>query len=161
MEGKNSPLFSHAKDNWRTPKELFEEWHAKYRFTLDVAADETNHLCKEWLGPGGACEDALGVDWSRERCWCNPPYSMVSKFVEKAAYEAVTNSTLTVMLIPSRTDTKWFHKYVWDKEKMAFYPWVKGQFLKGRVKFLNESGEASNSAPFPSMILVFGDKKIC
>lgn len=48
------------------------------------------------------------------------------------------------MLIPARTDTRWFHEYIYNKAEV--------RFIKGRVKF----GEAKNSAPFPSMIVVFG-----
>ena len=76
--------------------------------------------------------------------WCNPPYSRVADWARKAAEEQ-QNGTTTVMLVPARTDTKWFHEYVYEKRGVSI------QFIKGRLKF---SG-AMNSAPFPSMIVVF------
>ena len=53
-----------------------------------------------------------------------------------------------VMLIPARTDTKYFHKYIYHKAEI--------RFIEGRIKFVNlDSGAKSQSAPFPSMIVVF------
>lgn len=71
--------------------------------------------------------------------FCNPPYSQAAQWVEKAAGENAT----TVMLLVSRTDTRWFHKYIYHRAEI--------RFIKGRLKF---SG-AKNSAPFPSMIVIF------
>ena len=51
------------------------------------------------------------------------------------------------MLIPARTDTKWFHKYIYGKAEI--------RFVKGRLKF----GDSNNSAPFPSMVVIFKNKK--
>ena len=76
--------------------------------------------------------------------FCNPPYGKsIAKWVQKGFEEAQKPGTKVVMLLPARTDTKWFHDYC-----------VKGkiEFLKGRLKF----GNAVNSAPFPSMIVIFG-----
>ena len=73
-------------------------------------------------------------------CWCNPPYGrQIGKWVEKA----VKSSATVVMLLPARTDTKWFHDWC--------LPYGKIEFLRGRLKF----GGCDNSAPFPSMIVVF------
>ena len=63
----------------------------------------------------------------------------ISKWVEKAS----KSNTTVVMLLPSRTDTKWFHDYIYNKAEI--------RFIKGRLKFKN----SSNSAPFPSMIVIF------
>ena len=82
------------------------------------------------------------MDWSGEIVFCNPPYSEVSKWVEKA-YSEAKRGAKTVMLIPSRTDTKWFHEFIYQKHEI--------RFVKGRLKF----GEQKNSAPFPSMVVVF------
>lgn len=76
--------------------------------------------------------------------FCNPPYGRnIAKWVQKGFEEAQKPGTKVVMLLPARTDTKWFHDYC-----------VKGkiEFLKGRIKF----GNADNPAPFPSMIVIFG-----
>ena len=76
--------------------------------------------------------------------FCNPPYGKeINKWVLKCSEESKKNNTLVVMLIPARTDTRWFHDYIYGKAEI--------RFLKGRLKF----GESKNPAPFPSMIVVF------
>lgn len=103
----NKALFSSAKEDWETPDELFEQYNRKYNFTLDVCADSKNHKCERYFTKE---QDALKQNWDGERCWCNPPYGRaISGFVKKAA----ESKALTVMLIPARTDTKWFHIYIY------------------------------------------------
>jgi hypothetical protein len=70
--------------------------------------------------------------------------------VEKAASEARDGATV-VMLLPSRTDTKYWHRFIWDAEKHQPRPGVEVRFIKGRLKF----GNSQNSAPFPSVVIVF------
>ena len=79
--------------------------------------------------------------------WCNPPYSNIIEWCRKATEEQ-QNGTTTVMLVPARTDTKWFHQYVWQK------PDVSIQFVRGRLRF----GGSNQNAPFPSMVIVFRGK---
>jgi site-specific DNA-methyltransferase (adenine-specific) len=146
-------MFSHKKDNWQTPKELFDQLDREFRFTLDGAADETNHLCTRWLGPGGLHEDALNVCWQGETVFCNPPYSMVKEFVKQASNQAGFMGAKTVMLVPSRTDTKWFHQYVYNVITNSVCPGVELRFIKGRLKF--GGGDTNNSAPFPSMLIIW------
>ena len=79
------------------------------------------------------------------RVWCNPPYGReIAKWVQKG-FESVQAgaASVCVMLLPARTDTKWFHSYVYNKAEI--------RFVKGRLKF----GNSKNSAPFPSMVVVF------
>lgn len=146
--------FSTGKDNWETPDELFTNLAALYDFVLDAAANETNHKCPVWFGPGGVVEDALTADWTHYLAegdiWLNPPYSrgLQSKFVIKAVKErdrALQTGAegQVVCLLPARTDTKLFHEVVLPHGKVTF--------LKGRVKFKG----AAQGAPFPSMIVVF------
>ena len=86
---------------------------------------------------GGLLEDWVG------RCWMNPPYGRgIGKWVQKA-YEESLKGTLVVCLLPSRTDTKWWHDYVMKAKEICF--------IKGRLKF----GGAKNSAPFPSCVVIF------
>lgn len=80
------------------------------------------------------------------RVFCNPPYSKVKEWVKKA-YEESKKGCLVVMLIPSRTDTRWFHEYVYQKQEI--------RFIKGRIRFVGQDGEKKQSAPFLSMIVVF------
>jgi hypothetical protein len=88
--------------------------------------------------------------WFGRPVWCNPPYSLAKAFVAKAAAEQRLGVT-SVLLIPARTDTRYFHEHIWDKALHRPRPGVEVRFLKGRLKFVG----ATNSAPFPSMIVVF------
>jgi len=155
-------LFSHGRDDWETPQLFFEELNREFNFNWDAAADKIN--CKV----SGECyfsseENALNKDWfipeldTNMRIFCNPPYSKWQKFVEKAYYETFTlnNQVSVVMLLPARTDTKAFHKYIYNQ------PNVEIRFLKGRLKFelggkpvLDKKGKPQ-SAPFPSLVAIF------
>lgn len=159
-EGK-SPLFTTGKDDWETPPELFAIYHAKYHFVLDAAADQRNHKVERWFGPGGEAEDALKVSWPLDEgnVWLNPPYSkqLQQKFVRKAYWEAADKPYSVVCLLPARTDTKLFHTIIKPHAKSI-------ELLKGRIRFINPAGSllrgtkmngSNNSAPFPSMIVVF------
>lgn len=77
------------------------------------------------------------------KVFCNPPYSSIAKWVEKAYMEAQKENTIVVMLIPSRTDTKYFHDFIYHRSEI--------RFVKGRLKF----GDSPYNAPFPSMIVIF------
>lgn len=155
----DAQLLSSGKDDWETPDDLFALYDSTYHFVLDAAANESNHKCPLWLGPGGLHEDALSISWhpwlmSGGNIWLNPPYSKgnQAKFVTKAFQEVFELYNLSggrkqhgsvVCLLPARTDTKLFHEVI--------QPWGRIHFIKGRVKFKG----ASQGAPFPSMIVVF------
>lgn len=132
-------MFSSKTDLWETPQELFDELNQEFHFTLDVCATAENAKCERFYSP---TDDGLSLPWDGV-CWCNPPYGReISKWVAKA-YES---NCLVVMLLPARTDTKWFHKYC------LLYGEIR--FIKGRLRF----GNAKNAAPFPSMIVIFNLK---
>ncbi|MEY2873480.1 MAG: hypothetical protein RLZZ373_851 [Pseudomonadota bacterium] len=144
----NAVMFGRATDEWATPRELFKELDREFYFGLDAAATADNALCLRWL------TDALAVDWAGNAwghpIYLNPPYSRCREFIGKAALEASRGATV-VCLVPSRTDTRWWHEHVWDREQHTFRPGVEARFIKGRLKF----GDSTNSAPFPSVILIF------
>jgi phage N-6-adenine-methyltransferase len=142
-----------GKDDWRTPRDLFDRLHALYGFTIDGAASGENHLLQRWWGPGGEVENALLANWTNEVVFCNPPYTDTKHFVEKAAVARKYGGT-SVLLIASRTDNRWWHAYIWDLNAGAFRPGVSVQFVKGRLKFGGPS-RGSNAAPFPSAIVTF------
>lgn len=147
----NDALFSTGKDDWETPHALFDKLHAEFRFTLDLAANEQNHKVPRWIGPhSDIATDLLTYKVGRDAvCWLNPPYSRVqSQFVRKAA----TCGALVVALLPARTDTRMFHDVIWDESRHAPRQGVEVRLLRGRLKFVG----APSSAPFPSMIVVFG-----
>ena len=128
-------------DDWATPQYLFDEWNAKYQFDLDAAASSTNHKCDNWYGldhPEESRRDGLAQAWTGTT-WVNPPYGRVlNQWVGHAAEQL----SPVVMLLPARTDTRWFHSYCINQQIT---------FIKGRVKF----GGSSFGAAFPSMIVEF------
>lgn len=140
---KTEVLFSSKKQDWATPQDFFDKLDAEFHFTLDPCADDQNHKCKKYFTEE---QDGLNQDWSDERVFCNPPYGRdVQKWVKKCFDETHTgNCDLAVMLLHARTDTRWFHDYIYHKADEV-------RFVKGRLKF----GGQTVNAPFPSMVVVF------
>lgn len=135
-------LFSKKSDEWSTPQWLFDVLNAKYSFTLDPASSDDNAKCVKYYTLE---DDGLTKDWSGETVFINPPYSKCYDWVKKAHSESM-KGTKTVMLLPARTDTKWYHQFCLDRHNVSEIC-----FVKGRLKF----GDQKNSAPFPSMIVTF------
>ena len=132
-------MFSRKTDMWETPQDFFNNLDDEFHFTLDVCATPENAKCMKYYTPeqDGLCQMWDGI------CWCNPPYGrQIGKWVKKA-YCSTFNGTTTVMLLPARTDTRWFHDYINKKAEI--------RFIKGRLKF----GGSNNNAPFPSMVVIF------
>lgn len=136
----NNVLFSSKSDEWSTPPEIYEELDKEFNFTLDPCSTQYNHKCSKYFT---AEDDGLSRSWGGERVFCNPPYSNISEWVKKAWTESTKDNTLVVLLIPARTDTRYFHEYIYNRSEV--------RFIKGRLRF----GEAVNSAPFPSMVVIF------
>ena len=135
-------MYSSKTDLWETPQEFFDRLNKKYKFNLDVCAIPENAKCKRFYSPK---VDGLAQEW-KGACWMNPPYGRgISKWIKKAFEEGQKNA-IVVALLPARTDTKWFHEFIYMK------PGVSYDFVKGRLKF----GKSKNAAPFPSMLVVFG-----
>lgn len=135
-------MFSSATDMWATPQDLFDELNAEFHFTLDPCATAENAKCKKFYT---RAEDGLKQDWEGETVFCNPPYGRaIYDWVKKCYTESLKPGTVVVALIPARTDTRYFHEFVYHKVKDV-------RFIKGRLKF----GNAKHSAPFPSVIVVF------
>jgi phage N-6-adenine-methyltransferase len=98
--------FSSKTDLWATPQEFFNKLDAEFDFTLDVCANAENAKCENFYT---AEDDGLQQPWTGV-VWCNPPYGRgISEWVERA-YQASLNGATVVMLIPARTDTRWFHR---------------------------------------------------
>ena len=142
----NKALFSSVKMDWRTPKDFFQELDQEFHFGLDAAASPENAKCERYFTPE---VDGLSCSWSGYGAvFCNPPYGReIGKWVQKAYSEHVRWGVTIVMLIPARTDTSFFHDYIYGKAEL--------RFLRGRLKFEDEHGAAMNPAPFPSMVVIF------
>lgn len=123
----NRALFSSASDEWTTPSDVYDALNEEFHFTDDPCP----------LGGVGG----LDREWGSST-FVNPPYSQIREWCRKA-YEEWQKGKTIVMLIPSRTDTKYWHDYIMKATEI--------RFIKGRLKF----GGSKNSAPFPSAIIVF------
>ncbi len=141
----NKSLFSSATDEWPTPQWLFDALDREFGFEIDVCATADNAKCKKYYSPD---VDGLTQRWTGV-CWMNPPYGReIIKWIEKAYLSSVENDATVVCLIPARTDTRWFHRYAMKGEV---------RLLRGRIRFEG----ATNSAPFPSAIVIFRPPKYC
>lgn len=142
-------LLSSKKMNWETPQKMFDKWNEEFHFTLDPCAEVFTAKCDKFYTIE---DDGLTKDWSNEVVFCNPPYGKaINKWVEKCYNESLKGTTI-VLLIPARTDTRYFHKFIYNK------PNVEIRFIKGRLCFLLD-GQKLNPAPFPSMLVIFNNKK--
>lgn len=134
-------LFSSKTDLGETPQDLFDKLNNEFQFTLDVCATPENAKCDKFYTEE---QDGLEHPWEGT-VWCNPPYGRgIGQWVRRALFASVSGSTV-VMLLPARTDTKWFHDYIYKRNNVEI------RFIRGRLKF----GGSKNSAPFPSMVVVF------
>lgn len=134
----NPGMMTSATDDWATPQYLFDYLNRIYKFDLDVCASDTNYKCANYFTIDS---NGLKQDW-KGSCFMNPPYGRGIGDWMKKAYESSLQGAVVVCLVPARTDTAWWHNYA-----------IKGriEYMRGRVKF----GAATNSAPFPSAIVVF------
>ena len=135
-------LTSSSNHDWETPQYLFDELNAEFGFTLDPCASPENAKCEKFFT---IQENGLAQSWEDNVVFCNPPYgTQIQKWVRKSYFEA-QKGAVVVMLIPSRTDTRWWHEFVSQGEV---------RFIKGRLKFQG----AQYNAPFPSCIVIFRKK---
>lgn len=162
-------MFSSTTDEWSTPQGFYDELNKEFNFTLDPCSTHENHKCDTYFTLE---DDGLNKDWSGHTVFCNPPYSVAENackpnctkkkckergfhlteykagqedWIRKCYDENRNNGVKVVMLIPSRTDTIAFHKYIYKKLNVEI------RFVKGRLKF----GGSTTGAPFPSMVVVF------
>jgi site-specific DNA-methyltransferase (adenine-specific) len=146
LDNQIALLQSKSSDEWGTPPDLYTSLDQEFHFDLDVCASEENHKNKNFYTKE---DNALEKPWPGV-IFCNPPYSLTGKFLEKAHKELKNgNCDTVVFLIFSNTDTKYFHNLILGKAEI--------RFIKGRLKFYgkNKKGEyVNNSAMRPSMICI-------
>lgn len=136
----NKGLYSSVTNEWATPQRLYDELNEEFGFTLDPCATDDNHKCDRYYTKE---HDGLSKSWEGEVVFCNPPYGRdLAKWVLKCHLEASFEGATVVMLIPARTDTSYFHRYIYNIHEI--------RFIKGRLKF----GDGRGSAPFPSMVVI-------
>ncbi len=159
---KRQLLSTHAEgtpgSEWATPPDLFESLNREFHFGVDLAANEQNHKCPTWLGPGGRAADSLTANWEgwaavggdSIAAWLNPPYGRgMGRWMRKCAESAQSSKLLTVVaLIFARTDTSWWHDYVMAASEI--------RLMRGRVRFLDPvTGKVGDAAPAPSCIVIW------
>lgn len=138
----NSGMMSSKTDEHSTPQDFYDSLDTEFNFRLDPCATEGNKKCPEYYTRE---ENGLRQIW-RGPVFMNPPYGRtIGDWVDKAI-DTFQKGELVVCLLPSRTDTRWFHKLLDLGQEM--------RFIKGRLKF----GGAKNSAPFPSVVFVLRGK---
>ena len=125
--------FMSLRSDWETPKDFYTGLNKEFNFNFDPC-------------PSNPTFDGLNVKWG-SRNFCNPPYGRQITAWIKKGYEENIKGNLVVFLVPSRTDTRWWHDFIMKADEI--------RFVKGRLKF----GEAKNSAPFPSCVVVFRGKQ--
>jgi phage N-6-adenine-methyltransferase len=136
--------FNSVKQDWTTPQSLFNKINLEFNFEWDLAASETNAKCSKFFTKE---QDGLKQIWDGV-CWLNPPYgdksSKMVDWIKKAYNDSKNNDKLTVvMLIPARTNTKWFHEYCMKAAEL--------KFILGRPKF----GDSKHGLPQPLVLVVF------
>ena len=147
-------MFSSKSKEWETPKAFFDGLDKFYNFTLDPCATPESAICKKFYTKE---DDGLSKDWGGHNVFVNPPYGReIKKWIKKSFDESRKDNTTVVMLIPARTDTKYWHDYCMRADLIYF--------VKGRLHFKNKAiadytGKIKTSpAPFPSAVIVFSGK---
>lgn len=141
--------FDSAKQDWTTPNNLFSKLNTIFNFNFDLAASEENKKCNDYYSE---TDDALSKTW-KGRCWLNPPYggktnNKLELWIKKAYTESLKDDCFVVMLIPTRTNTNWWHKYCMNAKEVYF--------IKGRPKF----GDAKHGLPQPLALIYFDGNNI-
>lgn len=142
----NKALFQTGKDDWETPRKLFEELDREFHFTLDPCCSHENAKCGKHYTEA---ENGLAQNWGGETVFVNPPYSRQGKqdeWVKKCWEEAQKPGTVVVALLPARTDTERFHAYILGQAEI--------RFIRGRLRF-EQNGMPGGTATFPSMICIW------
>lgn len=135
-----------SKSELETPIEFFKKLDDEFHFTLDPCATTRNAKCKKFYTKEN---DGLVQNWKNEIVFCNPPQDRreVVKWVKKCYEEWKYNKAKIVMLLPVRTDTKYFHSYIYNNAEL--------RFVKGRIKFEINGEKFNNGSPVPSMLVIF------
>lgn len=134
-------LLSSNSNEWETPQDFFDRLDKEFNFTLDPCATHDNYKCAKYYT---IKEDGLIQDWSQDTVFMNPPYGRGIKHWIRKAYEESLKGATVVCLIPARTDTLYWHDYIFNKASEV-------RFIKGRIRF----GDSNENAPFPSAVVIF------
>jgi site-specific DNA-methyltransferase (adenine-specific) len=150
-------LFSSNTEEWGTPLDLYKKLDEEFHFETDPCTTKDNPLnCNTFYTKE---ENGLDKPWINNT-FINPPYGKhIGEWVKEARarqigfydYWKQRHHKDIVMLLPVRTDVKWFHDYIWYLPENTARGYIEIRFIKGRLKFVG----ATNPAPFPSMLVIF------
>jgi len=138
-------LYSSRSEEWPTPPDFFKLLDEEFQFTLDPCATAQNAKCARFFTKE---DDGLAQDWGKHVVFCNPPYGKEIRRWARKCHVAALEGATVVLLVHSRTDTRWFHEWVYHRAAEI-------RFVRGRLKF----GDGKQSAPFPSMVAIFKPPK--
>ena len=130
----NKALLSSKNMCWCTPQDFFDKLDSEFNFVLDPAATSKTAKCALFYTPE---MDGLSQSWDRGGAvFCNPPYGReIAKWVRKAFEEARCGYPI-VLLIPARTDTSYFHDFIYGRAEI--------RFIRGRLRFTDDDGNAAS-----------------
>lgn len=137
MKANNGTGNTPERDDWRTPRDLFNELNKHYSFTFDCCADANNHLCAKWSSDFANER----VDMSQHVCWMNPPFSKAHEM-----FDVFIQKELCGVCI-YRCDN--LETALWQKI-LKHASWV--YFIEGRVNYEGKVGKGSR---FPSALIGF------
>ena len=138
---RNGGWEGHGYDLWMTPPEVLEPLREEFGELYDPCP-------ANWDGK----TDGLEISWPTDRvCFVNPPYTQIIEWAQKCLEESKRGCTV-IFLIPPRTDTRYFHDFIYQKAEL--------RFIKGRVKFIDgrDLEAKPQGAPFPSMLCIWRPK---
>lgn len=135
--------FKSTNQDWKTPRIIFDKLDREFHFDKELATSECNSLMKNHYTEQ---DDALKQKWIG-RNYLNPPFKDAGKWVKKAHDES-QNGGMICMIIPSKTNTKWWHRYVMKAKEV--------RFIESRPVFEREGYEGNkHGLPFPLSIIIF------
>lgn len=146
---------SDTVDERITPQWLFDEYDRLHHFTVDAAANASNTKCIRYFD---RASDGLVQSWRGERVWCNPPYSNIKAWTEKAFIEtSLDGCELVVMLLPAnRTEQAWWQAFIEPLRDQN--DGIRTRFLAKRINFGvpgNEGAKFNSSPPFGLVVVTF------
>ena len=146
MKNKHKIHFSSDDQSWETPQYFYNQTDKEFNFTLDPCCTKETAKCDHYFTKE---DNGLAESWQDHIVFMNPPYGReIKHWIKKAHDEFLKGSCTIVALIPSRTDTRYWHDYIFP---LYYENRIEIRFLKGRLKF----GNSKNSAPFPSALIIF------
>jgi phage N-6-adenine-methyltransferase len=133
--------FKSTSGEWDTPQTFYDKLNKGFGFSLDPCATRGNTKCKKYFTEA---QNGLLQDWGGHRVFVNPPYGRnIGDWIKKGLEESTKPHTTVVILVPARTDTRWWHDYVMKAKEV--------HLVRGRLTF----GASTSPAPFPSAVIVF------